>query len=171
MQNRNRDILVRRIVFSVDRSPGSEKALDYAIRLAKAYGAEMQIIHAIRHIELTKTIMSRSYSSKASFSTDELYEDLKREASGWIVEYERKPKSPGVASVTTKILVQVGKSEVQMITEHAEEVKEDMIVMGSRGLGAFKRLVLGSIANGVVMHALCPMLVVRYGRTYLESAN
>ena len=161
MQNRNRDILVRRIVVSVDRSPGSEKALDYAIRLAKAYGAEMQIIHAIRHIELTKTIMSRSYSSKASFSTDELYEDLKREASRWIVEYERKPKSAGVASVTTKILVQVGKSEVQMITEHAEEVKEDMIVMGSRGLGAFKRLVLGSIANGVVMHALCPMLVVR----------
>ena len=48
-----------------------------------------------------------------------------------------------------------------MITEHAEEVKEDMIVMGSRGLGAFKRLVLGSIANGVVIHALCPMLVVR----------
>lgn len=161
MQNRNRDILVRRIVVSVDRSPGSEKALDYAIRLAKAYGAEMQIIHAIRHIELTKTIMSRSYSSKASFSTDELYEDLKREASRWIVEYERKPKSGGVASVTTKILVQVGKSEVQMITEHAEEVKEDMIVMGSRGFGAFKRLVLGSIANGVVMHALCPMLVVR----------
>jgi nucleotide-binding universal stress UspA family protein len=171
MQNRNRDILVRRIVFSVDRSPGSEKALDYAIRLAKAYGAEMQIIHAIRHIELTKTIMSRSYSSKASFSTDELYEDLKREASRWIIEYERKPKSAGVASVTTKILEQVGKSEVQMITEHAEEVKEDMIVRGSRGLGTFKRLVLGSIANGVVMHALCPMLVVRYGRTYLESAN
>ena len=79
MQNRNRDILVRRIVVSVDSSPGSEKVLDYAIRLAKAYGAEMQIIHAIRHIELTKTIMSRSYSSKASLSTDELYEDLKRE--------------------------------------------------------------------------------------------
>ena len=171
MQNRNRDILVRRIVVPVDGSPGSEKALDYAIRLAKAYGAEMQIIHAIRHIELTKTIMSRSFSSKASFSTDELYEDLKSEASRWIVEYERKAKSAGVASITTKILVQVGKSEVQMITEHAEAVKEDMIVMGSRGLGTFKRLVLGSIANGVVSHALCPVLVVRYGRMYLESGN
>ena len=143
----------------MDGSPGSEKALDYAIQLAKAYGAEMQIINAIRHIELTKTIMSRSLSSTASFLTDELYEDLKSEASRWLVEYERKAKSAGVASMTTKILV--GKSEVQMITEHAEEVKEDMIVMGSRGLGAFKRLVLGSIANGVVIHVLCPMLVVR----------
>ena len=161
MQNRNRDILVRRIVVPVDGSHGSEKALDYAIRLAKAYGAEMQIIHAIRHIELTKTIMSRSFSSKASFSTDELYEDLKREASRWIVEYERKAKLAGVASITTKILVQVGKSEVQMITEHAEAVKADTIVMGSRGLGTFKRLVLGSIGNSVVSYALCPVLVVR----------
>ena len=88
----------------------------------------MQIIHAIRHIELTKTIMSRSFSSKASFSTDELYEDLKSEASRWIVEYEIKAKSAAVASITTKILVQVGKSEVQMITEHAEAVKADKIV-------------------------------------------
>jgi len=161
MQNRNRDILVRRIVVPVDGSPGSEKALDYAIRLAKAHGAEMQIIHTIRRIELTKTIMSRSFSSKASFSTDELYEDLKSEASRWIVECKRRAKSAGVASITTKILVQVGKSEVQMITEHAEAVKADTIVMGSRGLGTFKRLVLGSIGNGVVSYALCPLLVVR----------
>lgn len=161
MQNRNRDILVRRIVVPVDGSHGSEKALDYAIQLAKAYGAEMQIINAIRHIELTKTIMSRSFSSKASFSTDELYEDLKSEASRWIVEYKIKARSAAVASITTKILVQVGKSEVQMITEHAEAVKADTIVMGSRGLGTFKRLVLGSIGNGVVSYALCPVLVVR----------
>ena len=145
----------------MDGSPGSEKALDYAIRLAKAYGAEMQIIHAIRHIELTKTIMTQSFSSKAVVSRDELYEDLKREASRWVDEHERKAKSAGVISVTTKILVEVGKSEVQMITEHADAVKADIIVMGSRGLGTFKRLVLGSIASGVVSHALCPVLVVR----------
>jgi nucleotide-binding universal stress UspA family protein len=161
VDDENRDILARRIIVPVDGSPGSEKALDYAIRLAKAYGAQMQIIHAIRHIELTKTIMRRSFSSKAAFSTDELYEDLKREAYRWIDEYERKAKSAGVTSVTTKILVEVGKSEVQMIAEHADAVKADMIVMGSRGLGTFKRLVLGSIANGVVSHALCPVLVVR----------
>jgi nucleotide-binding universal stress UspA family protein len=36
-----------------------------------------------------------------------------------------------------------------------------MIVIGSRGLGTLKRLVLGSVASGVVSHALCPVLVVR----------
>lgn len=145
----------------MDGSPGSEKALEYAIQLARVYEAEMQIIHAIRHIELSKTVMRRSFSSKAAFSTEELYEDLKREAYRWIDEYERKAKSAGVTNVTTKILVETGKSEVQMISEHANAVKADMIVMGSRGLGTFKRLVLGSIANGVVSHAHCPVLIVR----------
>lgn len=158
----NRDILAMRIIVPMDGSPGSEKALDYAIRFVRAHGAEMQTIHAIMHIELTKTIMRRSFASKAAFSTDELYEELKRESYRWIDEYKRKAKSAGDTRVTTKILVEVGKSEVQMIAEHADAVKaEDMIVMGSRGLGAFKRLVLGSIAYGLVSYALCPVLVVR----------
>jgi nucleotide-binding universal stress UspA family protein len=154
------DILAWRIIVPVDGSPGSQKALDYAVRLAKTYGAEMQIIHAIRHLELTKTIIRRSLSSKAEFPTEKLYEDLKGEAYRWIDEYKNKANPAGMTSITTKILVEVGKSEVQMIVEYADATKADMIVMGSRGLGALKRLVLGSIANGVVSRVSCPVLVV-----------
>ena len=161
LNDENGGIHIRRMVVPVDGSTNSEKALDYAIRLAKASGAEMQIIHAIKQIELTKTVMRRAFSSKAELSTQELYEDMKKEAYKWINEYERKAKSAGVASVTTKILVEGGESEVQMIAEHADAVKADMIVIDSRGLGTFKRLVLGSIAQGVVTHAICPVLVVR----------
>lgn len=155
------DIFVKRIVVAVDGSVHSEKALDHAIKLAKAFGAEMQIVHAIKHVEITKTIVTQTFSSKAALTADELYEGLKREAAKWMEKYERKAKAAGVAKVTTRILAEVGKSEVQMITEYAEEVRADMIVMGSRGLGTFKRLVLGSVASGVVSHALCPVFVVR----------
>jgi nucleotide-binding universal stress UspA family protein len=159
--DRSRNILATRIVVAVDGSVHSEKALDHAISLARAFGAEMQIVHAIRHVEITKTIFKQTFSSKAALSADELYDGLKREASKWMEKYERKAKSAGVAKVTTRILAEMNKSEVQMITEHAEGVKADMIVMGSRGLGTFKRLVLGSVASGVVSHALCPVFVVR----------
>jgi nucleotide-binding universal stress UspA family protein len=161
VDDRNSEILARRIIVTVGGSPGSEKALDYAIQLAKAYGDEMQIIHAIGYIELTKTIMRHSFSSDAVLSTDQLYEEMKRETYRWIDEYERVAKLAGVTSVTTKILVEVVKSEVQMIAEHAGAVKADMIALGSRGLGTFKGLVLGNIAHGVVSHAMCPVLVVR----------
>lgn len=142
--DRNSDILARRIIVPVGDSHASERLLDYAIRLAKAYGSEMQIIHAIRYIELTKTIMRHSFSSNAVFSTDQMYEEMKGEAYRWIDEYERGAKSAGVTSVTTKRLVEVVKSEVHMIAEHADAVKADRIVRGSRDLGTFKRLVIGS---------------------------
>lgn len=159
--DRSGNIFVKRIVVAVDGSVHSEKALDYAIRLAKAFGAEMQIVHAIKHLEITKTVLTQTSSSKAALTADELYEDLKREAVRWIEDYERKAKAAGVVEVTTRILAVVGKSEVQMITEYADGVKADMIVMGSRGLGTFKRLVFGSVVSGVVSHALCPVFVVR----------
>jgi len=39
--------------------------------------------------------------------------------------------------------------------------KVDLIVMGSRGLGRFQRLLLGSVSEGVLHHAHCSILVVR----------
>jgi nucleotide-binding universal stress UspA family protein len=159
--SKNDDILVKRIVVAVDGSVHSEKALDYAIRLAKAFGAEVQIVHAIRHVDITKTIVSQTFSSKAALTADELYEGLEREATRWMEKFERRARSAGVAQVTRRILAEVGKSEVQMIAEHADGVKADMIVVGSRGLGTFKRIVLGSVASGVVSHALCPVFVAR----------
>ena len=47
------------------------------------------------------------------------------------------------------------------IVETAEQMKADMIVMGSHGYNAWERLLLGSVSNSVVHHAPCSVLVVR----------
>lgn len=49
----------------------------------------------------------------------------------------------------------------QTIIEEAESWGADLIVMGSRGLGAWNRLVLGSVSNAVVHHAKCSVEIVR----------
>ena len=46
----------------------------------------------------------------------------------------------------------------------AEEIDADLIVVGSRGLGPIKRFALGSVSEGVVHHATCPVLVTRGGK-------
>jgi nucleotide-binding universal stress UspA family protein len=52
-------------------------------------------------------------------------------------------------------------SPAQAIVEHADRWGADLIVMGSRGLGAWKRLLLGSVSNAVVHHANCSVEIVR----------
>jgi nucleotide-binding universal stress UspA family protein len=50
---------------------------------------------------------------------------------------------------------------VDRIISSAEDEQVDLIVMGSRGIGGFARLVLGSVSEGVLRHAHCPVLTVR----------
>jgi universal stress protein A len=50
---------------------------------------------------------------------------------------------------------------VEEVVRVAEEEKVDLIVMGSRGMGGFERFFLGSVSDGVLHHAHCPVLIVR----------
>ena len=52
-------------------------------------------------------------------------------------------------------------SVVGGITDFAEEENVDLIVVGTRGKSGFKKLLLGSVASGIVNYATCPVLVVK----------
>ena len=52
-------------------------------------------------------------------------------------------------------------SIIDALISYAESHNVDLIVMGSRGLGGFKKLLLGSVASGVSQHSKCPVLIVK----------
>jgi nucleotide-binding universal stress UspA family protein len=52
-------------------------------------------------------------------------------------------------------------SAADSIVNFAESKKADLIVIGTKGRTGLKRLLLGSVASGVVTHASCPVLVTR----------
>jgi nucleotide-binding universal stress UspA family protein len=56
--------------------------------------------------------------------------------------------------------IQVGKPATEIV-KAAQEWPADLIVIGSHGRGGVQRLLLGSVADGVMRHAKCPVLVVR----------
>ena len=70
-----------------------------------------------------------------------------------------KLKSMKTALAITSEVIQGPPREV--IVDEAEKRGVDLIVMGSRGLGAWTRLLLGSVSNAVVHHAKCSVEVVR----------
>jgi nucleotide-binding universal stress UspA family protein len=49
----------------------------------------------------------------------------------------------------------------EQIVEVAQTVEADLIVLGSRGMSEWKSLMLGGVANKVVQHATCPVLLIR----------
>ena len=53
------------------------------------------------------------------------------------------------------------RSSVEQIVSYAKSKKIDFIVMGSHGRTGFRKIVLGSVANGVLGHAKCPVLITK----------
>lgn len=61
-------------------------------------------------------------------------------------------------NISTEVLF--GSPESRIV-ETAEEIKADLIIVGSHGYGSWERLLLGSVSDSVVHHAPCSVLVVR----------
>ena len=60
----------------------------------------------------------------------------------------------------TQAHLRIGRPDEQIV-DSAEEIGAGLIVMGSRGLGGIRRLLMGSVSDSVVRHAHCPVLIVR----------
>ncbi len=146
-------MLIRKILVAVDGSNTSFNASTYAIDLAKSYDAELIALYIVFHAPYGQL----EYAQMGRFKEIATLEMEKGE------QYVDKVKQKAIekkVSVKTDVIFGIT-SVVKEIVEYAENKKIDMIVIGSRGMTGFKKLLLGSIASGVVTHSHCPVLVVK----------
>jgi len=146
MSNANR---FARILLATDGSPSARQASEVAARVAKSFESEVTVLSAIPSISARAAPLEGEYYSKLINRADDNVND----ASSIL-------KKAGVA-VSEKEVPQGGASTVETIVEYAARDKTGLIVLGTRGLGGFKRAVLGSVSSGVAAHASCATLVVR----------
>jgi nucleotide-binding universal stress UspA family protein len=125
--------------------------------LAKKYNAQLIILYVL-YSEL-----GFAYSNLLGVTTPKAIEDAletqKKDVQKWFDEIRSKLKNTNI-SVTDKIIISVS-SIVGEIIEFADKEKVDLIILGTRGRTGFKKLLLGSVAEGVVTHSSCPVMVVR----------
>jgi nucleotide-binding universal stress UspA family protein len=142
----------KRILVAVDGSKHSQKAVRAAVSLAKTLGAQLTAINAM-------AVPWMAYSSTGPLPLDDLTAGLREVAEKVTGDAAAIGKSEGV---DVKRVIKDGiHSPVRSITEYAKEENVDLIVVGTRGLGGFRRLLLGSVASGVTNYATCSVLVVR----------
>jgi nucleotide-binding universal stress UspA family protein len=139
------------IVAGTDGSEESLRAVDWAAREAALRGAPLRIVSAPA---LLPRMASRADASEEYATvTDVLLQDRDRALA---VAAERAAKTaPGLLIDTDRL----SGSPAQAVTDSGSGAL--MLVVGSRGRGAFTALVLGSVSRYVASHASCPVVVLR----------
>ena len=134
--------LLRRVLVAVDGSPNSRRAALLAAKLATVCGAEIIVVNVIS-VPLQLQQFSR---------------DIRAEANKLVRRVASICHSKGLKTSTE--ILEAG-SVVEAIVTFAADKKISLIVIGSRGLTGFKKLLMGSVSAGVLSRAQCAVLVVR----------
>lgn len=144
------------MLVALDGSKSADRALDFALDLAKRYSAEVIIITVFDAPSVSLLAPGIVF---APSSTARYLEDLRNFHERVLSEALKKATKFNTGLKVSKKLLQ-GRA-ADKIVETAREENSDIIVIGSRGLGGIKGLLLGSISNRVADHAPCPVLLVK----------
>ncbi|PWU79587.1 MAG: universal stress protein [Candidatus Nitrosopolaris wilkensis] len=143
---------MRKILVPIDGSECSLNAAKYAIKVAKDENADLFCIHVIASVPY-------GYASSPP-AIDQYFKDIEEKAQSWFDKVRDMAKNEGILELKTETFTDV-KSVIGSIIDYATSRDVDLIVIGTRGRTGLKRFLMGSVANGVVQHAHCPVLLVR----------
>lgn len=142
----------KKILCPIDYSEGSRRAVEVAVRLAVESNAELvlanvfspPIYFVVEPIALPPSVVA----------------DLVKVAEEGLAAWKLEALKLGATRVSTTLLRGDPAQEVCRFAKHDDF---DLVVIGTHGRTGLKHVFLGSIAEKVVRHAACPVLVVRTG--------
>jgi nucleotide-binding universal stress UspA family protein len=140
-----------RILLATDGSEEAELAALRAVDLARSTDAELHVVH----VGVIPTFL---LSYPGTFGYDrKLYEQIEEESRELLRKESWQVKAGGGAVAGAHLRVGVVELEIVAL---AEELGVDLIVIGCRGHRGIRRAIEGSVSEGVIRHAPCPVLVV-----------
>ena len=140
------------IVVGVDGSAGARAAAAFALREARLRQARLRLVAALH---LPVAVFPGGFTPAVQ-GQDEL-EALARAALDECVV------ALGDTEVEIETKIRAGRPAEVLIQESADDA--ELLVVGSRGLGGFRGLLLGSVGQQCAHHAHCPVVVVRHAST------
>lgn len=154
-------VVYKNIVVTYDGSHLSKSVFPHAASLAKAYNSHLYLLQVIPSFE---SVLAAFHSLGTYPIHDwggiaqEVYKKNKTEAARQLEKIKADFITQGIDKIS--IVVRDGSAE-QAILQVAEKKHCDLITIATHGRTGFKRAVLGSIAEYIIRHATCPVLVVR----------
>ena len=133
----------KHLLVPTDFSEDADRAVDYAVGLAQELKASL-------------TLMTATYIGDTPEVSQSYIEKIRAEAQQRIEAVRQRVEDAGVA---VKVVMVTG-PPAQRITETAQKESADLIVMGTHGHTGLRHMLIGSVAERVVRHSTCPVLVV-----------
>ncbi len=157
-ESSNSDLFhLSKILVPTDGSANASRAVNGGIDLSKKYGSELVVLCVIP--SPTLLVEASVGLGMAPGGLDSYYKQQEMRANYFIDEAVTLAKTQGI-----KVRSEVSRADKSIVGEIIEisiHEKIDLIVIGTRGLGGFRKLLLGSVSSGVVTNAQCNVLVVR----------
>lgn len=149
----------QKILVGIDGSDKSLEAADYSISIAKNTNAQLIILNVLETEPWYYG--KRAYEWGSAEELHKVYENEKAEIQKILDEIKEKAKTLGIQSKTKILMIPRIEGTIKPILKYAEDEGIDLIVVGTRGRTGIKRMLLGSMASGVVAFAHCPVMVVK----------
>jgi nucleotide-binding universal stress UspA family protein len=141
---------VKKILVPTDFSEASATAVDTAVDFAKVFQAQIELVHVL--VEPTFVLPPPVEMATFPFDLTEIMVRVQRN-----LESERdRVRAAGVPGEFTTLS---GRAAPEIVA-YAKKIGADLIVMGTHGRGGIEHALLGSVAERVVHHSPCPVLVV-----------
>jgi nucleotide-binding universal stress UspA family protein len=143
------------IVVGVDRSEGAKAALRFALEEAELRQARLRVVHAWQYGYIGATGFEGSYPVLGG-DIKELRDGAERDLDATLQE-----SIPETRTVEIERRVVEDRPAAALVEESRGA---DLLVVGSRGLGGFAGLLLGSVSQQCAHHAACPVVIVHGDR-------
>jgi nucleotide-binding universal stress UspA family protein len=140
------------IVVGVDHSERAKAALRFALDEAKLRQTRLRLVHAWQLSYVAASFIPRAYLD-AGGEIDEL-----RAAAQESAETTLRDIAPSSPKVDVELHAVEGAAAEVLVDESRDA---ELLVVGSRGLGGFSGLLLGSVSQQCAHHAACPVVIVR----------
>lgn len=156
---------MQKLLAAVDFSRITDAILDQAAKLAKALNAKLWVLHVASDETQAIVYEATEYSSYSpefvglagdvQLARDLSAEEIKREHAH-LLAISSKLRSAGIDAQALLVKGDAAK----LITEKADDLGVEMIILGSHGHGLLHKVLLGSVSESVIRHARCNITIV-----------
>ncbi|MGG6460791.1 MAG: universal stress protein [Candidatus Eiseniibacteriota bacterium] len=143
------------ILVGIDGSEQSFKAANYALSLAKSFGAKLTAV-TVSYVPASENL-SQSDVLRQSLIEDK--SDYTKDTETWFETLVHDAKASKIQLETE--LLNSTRPVDYVILEYAEEKEMDLIVVGTKGRSGFRKLLLGSVASSIMTYSHCPVLIIK----------